>query len=69
MGLVVSKIYLRICEFFNGEEGQDLVEYSLIIALIALAATLGMRTLARHIGYEFFRVGAWVRYLVAPRSF
>ena len=27
-----------LCMFWNGEEGQDMVEYSLLLAFIALAA-------------------------------
>jgi Flp pilus assembly pilin Flp len=27
-----------LCAFWNGEEGQDMVEYSLLLAFIALAA-------------------------------
>jgi len=36
--------YLR--SFFNDEEGQDLVEYSLILAMIAVAAVASMHSLA-----------------------
>jgi pilus assembly protein Flp/PilA len=39
------------------EEGQDLVEYALVVALIALAATAGMRTLASDINAAFTSVG------------
>ena len=34
-------------------DGQDLVEYALLVALIALAATAGMRTLALEINAAF----------------
>jgi pilus assembly protein Flp/PilA len=39
------------------EEGQDLVEYALVVALIALAATAGMRTLATDISNAFSSIG------------
>lgn len=39
------------------ESGQDLVEYALIVALIALAATAGMNTLATKINAAFNTVG------------
>ena len=39
------------------EEGQDLVEYALVVALIALAATAGMRTLASDINNAFNGIG------------
>jgi pilus assembly protein Flp/PilA len=35
------------------EEGQDLIEYALVVALIAFAATVGMKTLASGINNAF----------------
>jgi pilus assembly protein Flp/PilA len=40
------------------ENGQDLVEYALTVALIALAATAGMSTLAGDINNAFSAVGS-----------
>jgi pilus assembly protein Flp/PilA len=40
------------------ESGQDLIEYSLIAALIALAAVAAMKTLATKISGEFTNVSA-----------
>jgi pilus assembly protein Flp/PilA len=40
------------------EAGQDLVEYALIVAVIALAAVLGMSTLASAINNAFIKVGS-----------
>jgi pilus assembly protein Flp/PilA len=39
------------------DEGQDLVEYALVVALIALAATAGMNTLASDISAAFTGIG------------
>jgi pilus assembly protein Flp/PilA len=39
------------------EEGQDLIEYALVVALIALAATAGMTTVATAINTAFTDVG------------
>ncbi len=39
------------------EEGQDLIEYALVVALIAFAATAGMSTLATAINTAFTSVG------------
>jgi pilus assembly protein Flp/PilA len=39
------------------EEGQDLIEYALVVALIALAATAGMKTLASDINAAFTSIG------------
>jgi pilus assembly protein Flp/PilA len=39
------------------EEGQDLIEYALLIALVALAATVGMSSLATKINSAFTTLG------------
>ena len=43
--------------FFQKEEGQDLIEYALVVALIAFAATAGMNTLATNINTAFTNIG------------
>jgi pilus assembly protein Flp/PilA len=40
------------------EEGQDLVEYALLVVLLALAATLGMKNLATAINTTFIAAGS-----------
>jgi pilus assembly protein Flp/PilA len=42
----------------NDESGQDLIEYALIAALIALAAIGAMQTLGSKISNEFNSVGS-----------
>ena len=37
---------VRFCNLVNNEEGQDLVEYALVVAIIALGATAAMGNLA-----------------------
>ena len=53
--------FLMLSVKFQGllsrEEGQDLIEYALVVALIALAATAGMRTLAIDINNAFTNIG------------
>ena len=44
--------------FVRDEQGQDLIEYALVVALIALAATAGMNSLATSINNAFTKVGA-----------
>jgi pilus assembly protein Flp/PilA len=39
------------------ENGQDLIEYALVVALIAFAATAGMSTLATDINAAFNKIG------------
>ena len=38
------------------EDGQDLVEYALLIALIAFAATAGIKTLATKVNSTFTNI-------------
>ena len=40
------------------DDGQDLVEYALVVALIAFAATAGMRTLATSINGAFSSIAS-----------
>jgi pilus assembly protein Flp/PilA len=44
--------------FVREEEGQDLIEYSLLAALIAVACILAMQALAVDINGIFARIGA-----------
>lgn len=43
--------------FRTDESGQDLIEYALVVALIAFAATAGMNTVATKINDAFNNVG------------
>jgi len=40
------------------ESGQDLIEYALLAALIALAATAGMSVVASDINNAFVKIGS-----------
>jgi pilus assembly protein Flp/PilA len=44
---------IRIKDVLSREEGQDLIEYALIVALVAFAATVGMGSLASGINTAF----------------
>ena len=44
--------------FVREEEGQDLIEYSLLAALIAVACIVAMNTLATDINEIFAAIGA-----------
>jgi pilus assembly protein Flp/PilA len=50
---MLLSLYLKFRDLVHREEGQDLVEYALIVALIALAATVGMKSLANGINHAF----------------
>ena len=44
-------------QILKDESGQDLIEYALVVALIAFAATAGMGTLATSINLAFTHIG------------
>jgi pilus assembly protein Flp/PilA len=48
---------LKVQDLLKQEDGQDLIEYALVVALVALAATAGMGTLATDINQAFTTVG------------
>ena len=43
---------------WRDERGQDLIEYALLAALIALAATAGMSVVASDINNAFVKIGS-----------
>jgi pilus assembly protein Flp/PilA len=51
------KLYTKMQSLIDREEGQDLIEYALVVALIAFAATAGMSTLATDINAAFTAIG------------
>lgn len=53
----LMKMYVR-GQILRDEHGQDLIEYALVVALIALAATAGMGTLANGINKAFSSLGS-----------
>ncbi|QEE27887.1 Flp family type IVb pilin [Terriglobus albidus] len=50
-------MYLTVKDVLSNEDGQDLIEYALVVALIAFAATAGMNTLAGNINTAFQNIG------------
>jgi pilus assembly protein Flp/PilA len=50
----MKKLFVR---FVRDEEGQDLIEYSLLAALIAVACMVGMNALALEINDIFIAIG------------
>ena len=53
----ILMLSVRIQSLLSREEGQDLIEYALVVALIAFAATAGMKTLATDINIAFTNIG------------
>jgi pilus assembly protein Flp/PilA len=50
---VLHKLYVKIQNLMSREEGQDLVEYALVVALIAFGAVAGMKVLAGGVNNAF----------------
>jgi pilus assembly protein Flp/PilA len=57
MNFELLKLYTKLQNLIVREEGQDLIEYVLVVALIAFAATVGMSTLAQAINNAFTTIG------------
>jgi pilus assembly protein Flp/PilA len=57
MQTTLLSLYSRLQTLMLREEGQDLIEYALVVALIAFAATAGMSTLATDINTAFTQIG------------
>jgi pilus assembly protein Flp/PilA len=53
MNTLLLRTYLFMKQMLEQEDGQDLVEYALIVALIALSAGVGMKSLAGGINHAF----------------
>jgi pilus assembly protein Flp/PilA len=53
------KCYVK-AQIFREDNGQDLIEYALVVALIAFAATVGMNTVASNINQAFVKIGSKV---------
>jgi pilus assembly protein Flp/PilA len=47
------KLHMRLQILIGSEEGQDVVEYALLIAMIAFGATAGMKSLATGLNTAF----------------
>jgi pilus assembly protein Flp/PilA len=52
------KIYIKVQNLMESEDGQDLVEYALVVSLLSLAATAAMGSLASAINGAFTAIGS-----------
>jgi pilus assembly protein Flp/PilA len=46
-------LYIKMRNLVREDDGQDLIEYALVVALIAFAATAGMNSVASSINNAF----------------
>jgi len=49
----ILKLYIKMQNLLSQDEGQDLIEYALVVAIIALGATAAMTGLATTINSVF----------------
>jgi pilus assembly protein Flp/PilA len=57
MQLKTWMLYSGMQRLIKREEGQDLIEYALVVALIAFAAVASMQTVANDINAIFVAIG------------
>jgi pilus assembly protein Flp/PilA len=53
MNTLLLRTYLSMKQMLEQENGQDMVEYALVVALIAFGAVIGMQHLASGINKAF----------------
>jgi pilus assembly protein Flp/PilA len=51
-------LFVKLQDLASREEGQDLVEYALVVALIAFGATAGMKNLASGVNTAFSNISS-----------
>jgi pilus assembly protein Flp/PilA len=56
MKSILYKIHFKLRDLLSHDEGQDLVEYALVVALIAFGAVAGMKTLSTSLNTAFGNV-------------
>ncbi len=57
MNDAMLKLYIKIQNLMSRDDGQDLVEYALVVALIALGATVAMTSVGTAVKGVFTNIG------------
>ena len=58
MNNLLLKVFVKLQDLASSEVGQDLVEYALVVALIAFGATAGMKNLASGVNTAFSNISS-----------
>ncbi len=58
MSNTLLSLYVKFQSLKNGEEGQDLVEYALLVALIALVCVSGVNNVATAVNSVFTNISS-----------
>jgi pilus assembly protein Flp/PilA len=53
MNTLLLKLLIKFQDFLSREEGQDMVEYALVVALIAFGAATGIKAFATALNTAF----------------
>jgi len=54
------KLYVKIEKLLSQDEGQDLIEYALVVAIVSLSATAAMETLAETVSTFYTNIASGV---------
>jgi pilus assembly protein Flp/PilA len=60
MSKVLLNLYLKVQTSISGDEGQNMVEYALIVALIAFGATVAMSSLGNGLNNAFTNISSQI---------
>jgi pilus assembly protein Flp/PilA len=58
MNTMLLKLYVKFQDLMSREEGQDLIEYALLVALISLAAVAAITGLASNMTAVFSKISS-----------
>ena len=56
MNTMLLKLYVKFHDLMSREEGQDLIEYALLAALIALGATVAVTSVGTGLNAAFVKI-------------
>ncbi len=56
MNTILLRTFFYVRQLIEEEQGQDLVEYALVVALIAFGAITGMHTLSTGLNHAFSNI-------------
>jgi pilus assembly protein Flp/PilA len=58
MNYMLFKLYFKVQELARHEDGQDLVEYAMLVALIGFGAAAGMKNLSTALKLAFSNISS-----------
>jgi len=58
MNDLMLKLFVKVQNVLDREEGQDLVEYALVVALVAFGATAALKTLGGGLNNAFTNISS-----------